>query len=341
MEEVQHQLISKENNFNFIRIFSAFVVLISHFSILTATNHFFPISAATGVKIFFIISGFLIMLSYMRTPDNKVFFLKRLHRIMPAYVIIVIICALGGAFITTLSAKEYFTSHQLYTYLIGNLLTLNSIEPCLPGVFETNFIHAVNGSLWTIKVELMLYLTVPLVYKLLTKYNKLAVLIIIYILSSVYSYGLEYLYGLTGHGMLKTLSKQFPGQMMYFYSPVILLVYFKTFLKYKNYILIFSVIFLVFLESYPVLEYIEPLVLSACIVGFAYSFNWLSIIRKLGDSSYGIYLCHFPIIQLFIQLGFDKYSLPLMFIVTITLCTIIGMASWKYIEKPNLYRPAK
>lgn len=86
---------------------------------------------------------------------------------MPAYSLTILLCALIGLFLTSLSCREYLTSSSLYTYLICNLLTFNFLSPDLPGVFDTNPLQAMNGSLWTIKVEFMLYIIIPIIYWLL------------------------------------------------------------------------------------------------------------------------------------------------------------------------------
>ena len=186
------------------------------------------------MKGFFIISGFLVMFSFLRTPNTRIFFRKRIQRIMPAYSLTILLCALIGLFLTSLSCREYLTSSSLYTYLICNLLTFNFLSPDLPGVFDTNPLQAMNGSLWTIKVEFMLYITIPIIYWLLKRYNKLVCLLLIYILSFIYSTTCNYLDDMTHNPIYEFMKRQFPGQMMYFCSGIIILAYF-LFSKYMRY----------------------------------------------------------------------------------------------------------
>lgn len=332
--------VKEANNFDFIRFFLAYSVMFNHFSTLTDTDPFWFVSGGFRVKGFFIISGFLVMFSFLRSPDIYVFFRKRIQRIMPAYMLTILLCTLIGFFLTTLSFREFITSSQLYSYLVSNLLTFNFITPGLPGVFDTNPLHAMNGALWTIKVELMLYMTVPVIYWLLKKYNTLACLILIYILSFIYTETFNYLDDVTHNGVYEFMKRQFPGQMMYFCSGIIILQYFSIFRKYMIYIFLASIPLLLFRDM-MLIRIFEPIALASIIISVAYSFKWLHFFNRMGNFSYGIFLLHFPVIQVFIHFGLDKYSLLLTLLLTTLLCTYLGTLSWKYIEKPCLYKPKK
>lgn len=80
-------MMSKENNFDLIRLFAAFQVMLFH----TAEHLNLNIgilnylSSYRGVIIFFTISGYLIYLSYERNQNNLGQYIKnRLGRIFPA-----------------------------------------------------------------------------------------------------------------------------------------------------------------------------------------------------------------------------------------------------------------
>ena len=69
----------------------------------------------------------------------------------------------------------------------------------------------------------------------------------------------------------------------------------------------------------------------------AYNFRFLNNFGKYGDFTYGIYIYHFPLIQVFVYLGlFDIYPPLLMFIITIILVLFLAILSWNYIELPFL-----
>lgn len=332
--------VKEANNFDFIRFFLAYSVMFNHFSTLTNTEPFWIVSGGFRVKGFFIISGFLVMFSFLRSPDVYIFFRKRIQRIMPAYTLVIGLCFLLGICLTTLSTSEFLTSAKSYKYLLFNLLTLNFLCPDLPGVFENNPLQAMNGSLWTIKVELMLYMTIPIIYWLLKKYNKFTCLLFIYILSFVYSTTCNYLADTTHCALYEFMKRQFPGQMMYFCSGIIILQYFSLFRQYMKYIFPLSILLFIFRDVTP-LQIIEPIALASIIISVAYGFKWLHFFNRMGNFSYSIFLLHFPIIQTFIHFGLDKYSLILTLTLTTVICTYLGTLSWKYIEKPCLYKPRK
>ena len=76
--------VKEANNFDFIRFFLAYSVMFNHFSTLTETDPFWFVSGGFRVKGFFIISGFLVMFSFLRTPNTRIFFRKRIQTcIMP------------------------------------------------------------------------------------------------------------------------------------------------------------------------------------------------------------------------------------------------------------------
>lgn len=46
---------------------------------------------------------------------------------------------------------------EVFKYVAANLVFLNFTHPNLPGLFESNSLQAINGALWTLKIEVMFY----------------------------------------------------------------------------------------------------------------------------------------------------------------------------------------
>jgi peptidoglycan/LPS O-acetylase OafA/YrhL len=152
------------NNFDLIRFIAAALVILSHcFSL--AGKEFEPLSWLSGyetfgglaVAIFFITSGFLITASWFSDENILSFIKKRILRIFPALIWVIFLTVFVlGPLLTALPLKEYFKNHTTYLYL--NNVYLTCIYYSLPGVFAHNpWPNAVNGSLWTLPIEILMY----------------------------------------------------------------------------------------------------------------------------------------------------------------------------------------
>lgn len=282
-----------------VRYIMAFSVLIAHFNVANNADYYWPVSSYNAVGGFFAISGFLMAGSYLRRPDWKQYLLSRCRRILPPYWTTVILFALILYFYS--SAPHYFFSGQFWKYLVANLCFLNFIEPELPGVFQNLGIHAVNGSLWTMKVEWMLYITVPFASYALTRWSKqsFVVISIIYILSMIYRGVFSMLYINTGAEIYNILSRQFIGQLMFFYSGVLVYYYFDLFMRLRRWILPIALILVVLLHRYHVFVVTcEPLAVSLITLWFCMVGKWGPFEGRKDNISYNIYLLHFPVCQL-------------------------------------------
>nr|WP_277396186.1 acyltransferase [Burkholderia sp. Ac-20379] len=144
-----------------MRLFAALMVLYSHQHALLALPE--PSVAngmtfgAIGVAIFFSISGYLVIQSWERDPHAGRFVAKRFLRIWPGLFVVTMLAAFVlGPLVSRLPAAEYFQHPSLWHYL-NNLRLKMAFE--LPGVFEHNpYPNAVNGSTWTIPLEVRWYL---------------------------------------------------------------------------------------------------------------------------------------------------------------------------------------
>ncbi|MCM1079892.1 MAG: acyltransferase [Bacteroidales bacterium] len=328
------QRVRHDNCFDFLRYFFAFSLVIVHFCTLTGTEQFWFVTGGTRVKAFFIITGFLVIYSYIRTGNIRKYAEKRIRRIMPAYVTTILLSFLIGLLFTSMPVADYLTSSQTYKYLIANLCFLNYMQPDLPGLFTDNVYHAVNGSLWTMKVEVLFYVTVPFFMYFLRRYNKLAVLLIVICSSMAYTDIFNWLYDHTDNPIYHTLSHQLGGQLVYFYSGTLLLFYFRTLCRYIKIVFPISAVLYLLCPVFEWLYYLQPMAFACIIIGMAYHCKFLNFLQKYDNISYGIYLYHFPVIQLAVQYRLHEINIYLAFAVTFCATLILAALSWKYIEKP-------
>ena len=89
--------IPHKNNFDLLRLVLAFTVCLSHLGEVSGTQAFYPLAqyfySGVAVDCFFIVSGFLIFRSYNRSSSLLSYCNKRVRRIVPAYMTVVLLAA--------------------------------------------------------------------------------------------------------------------------------------------------------------------------------------------------------------------------------------------------------
>lgn len=328
---------STNNNFGILRYLLALSILLSHISGLTGQSISWPLHPTDGVKGFFIISGFLVGLSYLNSKNFLNYFNKRLRRLMPAYWCSILFCLIIAVIVTDLAITEFLKHPQTIKYIIYNTLTLNFLQPSLPEVFSSHNLTAMNGSLWTTKVEILLYLSVPLVFTLCLRWNKGIVILIVCTLSFIYSETCLYLSEVTNNKIYEILYRQGFGQIRFFYAGTLFLFYFDYFLKKARFFIPAALLIYLLPDTYFT-RFLEPFALTSFIIGVAYLLPHCSFLQKHDNIAYGIYLYHFPIIQLFISLNLFEYNFKLASFLTIVTTIIIAQTSWNILEKRILVK---
>jgi peptidoglycan/LPS O-acetylase OafA/YrhL len=335
--QYSHRL--ETNNFDLLRLVFAATVCLVHAYQLSMYRQLAWIervlSSGMAVNSFFIVSGFLIFMSFERSIDLSSYARKRFRRIYPAYFAIIMACAIGFVSISSKSATEYFSMAWL-KYLAANLVFLGFLQPDLPGVFESNKFTAVNGALWTLKIEVLFYLSVPVMVLLFRKFGHLIGIALTYVLSVGYAYSCTWLAEETGSAMYIELGRQLPGQMCYFMAGAFFYYQLVFFKRHARYFLLGAVPVLV-LNAYRAMPLLEPFALASVVIFFAL-FLHAGNFGKHGDFSYGIYILHFPIIQCFIHFGWLADQPWLFLVASMAMTALFAVALWHKVEKRFLSR---
>lgn len=334
---IQHS--SRFYNMDLVRYLMAFSVIVAHYNVLTENKAIsWMISSGTAVSVFFGLSGFLVYASYLKHPDLKRYIGGRVRRIVPAYSTIVLGFAVGLVLLSSSGILQYFGSMPFWKYIVANLCFLNFLEPNLPGVFTENPITAVNGSLWTLKVEWFLYLTIPLFFwwNRKMRWNVPQTAILLYLFSMVYNIGMEYWAEQSGSEMIHKLSYQFTGQFMFFYSGVLCYHFLDYLRQHFRVLLCVDVALVGLLMALPTFwdnravmllgDLIRPMayVLLAILISIAPVMGkWQ---EKIPNFSYEMYLVHFPIIQIAVATHVTT-AMPIGFSFTL-LCGVIVLCAW-------------
>lgn len=328
----------RRNNFDLLRFLLAFTVFLYHAYVLSdaaALSIFDKIlSADIAVKAFFVVSGFLIFMSYENSGDIRSYLVKRAKRIYPAYFFIILAGASLGLIFTS-HARDMLFFEQLLKYVASNLVFLNVIQPGLPGLFEGNHLQAVNGALWTLKIEVMFYLSVPLAVQAFRQFGLLPMMALFFMGSVFYSVVMLHLADQTSAEVYLELQRQFPGQIVFFVAGAAAYYYFDRLICHAVWLVPLALAAFALQAWLPWLA-VEPLALAVLVIGFACLLPHLGDFAKYGDFSYGMYIVHFPILQLLIAYGFFRQAPWSGLLLAAVLVMGASFLLWHWVEKPFL-----
>lgn len=339
MNYLNKSLSPHQNNFDLLRLVFASMVVFFHIAILSQVPEFSwmvqHISSLFAVQAFFIVSGYLVTMSYEKSRSLSEYWKKRILRIAPAYVFVVVGAALSLSFFSVLSFGEYFSSREFWRYIGFNLLLTNFSAPSLPGVFLGQYETAVNVSLWTIKIEVLFYACVPVIVWAIRKWGYKKILGAVFLFSLAWKLGF-YLQGtVTENEFYFKMSKQLPGQLCFFAGGA--WCYYKTRDGFRPplWMAIAGVLLYYFLDGW-LFALLSPIAVTMVVGWAAISMPRIGNVGKHGDFSFGIYLYHAPIAQAFISLGFFSVA-PVRAMIAALLCVaLLAIFSWNYIERPFL-----
>ncbi|MBC7641831.1 MAG: acyltransferase [Flavobacterium sp.] len=332
-----------KNNFDFLRLMFAIFVIISHSYPLTGnksaeflmvlTNGRFELSDFS-VKGFFVISGFLIFQSMVRSKSVINYLWKRILRLFPGLLVVLLLTIILAPLVYE-SQINYFDNHRILSYVYKNI-SLFRLQYIIPGVFENNIYgRAINDSLWTICYEFSLYFVMILLFVIRKKTFILnfAILFLLMPFSVFYfqkdHFGVYNFYQLSTNLLSELGIYFFMGSLLaslniqelknkYIFTAICIVILFLNEIFITNYMFIRFLIFpiLIILIGTQSTKYIN------------------SFSQKTGDLSYGVYIYAFPIQQT-LMCFFILKPLQLM-LLSIPITLLFVYLSWHIIEKKAL-----
>lgn len=327
------------NNFNLLRLVFALMVAVYHAILLPGLAgteqlvSWTSLLAEIGVQGFFVLSGYLVFASLERTPALAVYAEKRARRLLPGYVTVILACV-AAALILVPAARENIGA--TLSYLGWNLGFLNFMAPTLPGVFEGNPFTEVNGALWTLKIEVMFYLVLPLLAWLLRSLGsrRWIAFALIYLGAEAWRLMCEQTAVQQG-GVWLELSRQLPGQMSFFITGIALCAW-RNELNWRFMLAPFGLILLVLSIAVPQADFVRAAGLGIVAVWLAVGIPKLFDAARFGDLSYGLYIVHFPILQCVIAAGLFATNPALAFGLAASASLVAALLLWWLIERPAL-----
>jgi len=344
----------RENNFDLLRLAAATQVAVLHADkhlhfqgalpeALCRLLGYFP-----GVPVFFVISGYLISLSLEVNPYLRDYFRNRALRIFPGLWVCQLVTLLTVALFLRpwppFGARELA---QLAKWFLEGFTFLPVATPPFLSGYGTG---GLNGSLWTISVELQFYLFLPLLVALLRRLPGRQNLVLCALLLALYPLGAWY----DAH---RDAYWSRPGFQM---LGLTLLPYLHMFLigvlLQKNFERIEWLLrgrALPWLIAYCALAWLlrrlgfsvdsnipnllGMAVLGIAVVSAAYTLPYLAE-RTLhrNDISYGVYIYHMVVINAFVALGLGGTNGYAM--LAVGLSFVLAYLSWRLVEKPCLAR---
>lgn len=332
-------LARSDDNFLLLRFLAAALVIYGHAPVIGGheTQDLFlrlnwgRYSGAIAVDLFFVISGFLVSASWLRNAHLGRFLRARALRIVPAYAACILACAFViGPLFTTLSPRDYFSNAQTWDYALANLHFGPRLAWLLPGVFSDHAVAVVNGSIWTLPVEVFMYACVAVagVLGILARRAIVTALLAItfvlvaaFVEPTVKPIIAEYLHmaGLFALGSACYVWRErIPNHGATLLTLAILAWGLRNTIAYP---------------------FLFALAEAAFVFWFAYKLDGtpsrLRGFNRLGDYSYGLYLWGYPAQQIFVAIAGPR-SVLVDAICGFGIALLFAIASWHLIEHPAL-----
>jgi peptidoglycan/LPS O-acetylase OafA/YrhL len=348
---------ARTNCFDALRLLAALAVVVGH-----SANHldarFLWYDHGNGwwfddgVVAFFVLSGLMVFRSGERCHERqqpwREFYRNRALRIIPAIYAytIVIVLALVAVGLINLSN---ITAPGIIAYILSHLLLVPVYHP---PQFADFGVGVINGSLWTIPVEVSFYITVPLIVLLVLRFGfrtgMTALILVaaggILIRALVQGYAAESLAG-------KLYSVTFLGWLWFFVLGIFWSRMWKRaphrgWLALTGFIAYGIVAAIRHATTAP--EY-KVILTAVAAVPLSYTLVWFGnygpqilgrLTHRIGDLSFGTYIWHMPIVNFFIYFGVKDWDVPgtLKVAAVIALSLAAAALSWHLVEKPALQR---
>jgi peptidoglycan/LPS O-acetylase OafA/YrhL len=299
-----------------------------------------------GVKLFFIISGFILAIPFANfyllkeiKVNLKNYFLRRLTRLEPPYVIVM----------TTLLL--------FYVYVVKSISMFDGLLRYLSSVFYVhNFVYPdqrpfLNGVAWSLEIEVQFYILAPivaLIFLIKDTILRRSLVIIIIIFSIYFNF---FILKLKFISIINFFHFFLVGFLLADLYVTKYFIFNKTKLDSFIAILILVSIFLFRSDNFDTTfqKFIFELVRLNCIFIFLYfiifhkalRFFSYKIITNIGGMCYSIYLLHVPIIivfgKLILKFSFSNHNFINISIYSILIIAIIILISslfFLFVERP-------
>jgi peptidoglycan/LPS O-acetylase OafA/YrhL len=324
--------------FNFIRLLAAVLVLLSHSFPLSSRGSRDDVLGSTtlgeiGVSIFFVLSGFFVYQSSMNRGFLH-FIVLRIGRVIPPLILVNFTTAfLLFPVCTSSTFDSLFTidSNGPVSYFLLNSTLIFGLQAGIKDLFvDLPYPLAVNGSLWTLPIEIKLYFLLSLIALVTKKMNSRGPFLVLF-LSSYLFYFLTELQWVEN----RLLPASTLNLTILFLTGSLLACFDLKWGRLKSHRAKFLAIFLIFLISFLGIDSLKPIIYACLIPALTIvpvKISKLFEFFRNRDYSYGVYLWAFPVQQLIMHLSLADNALSLI-IFSLPASLILAAISWHLVEK--------
>lgn len=322
----------KNNSLTLIRLVAALAVIYGHaYAVVPGGSDWvarttgYAFAGGVAVDLFFLISGFLVTGSIVQGGARH-YTVSRILRIYPGlWTNLLVVTFVLGPLVTSLPISRYFTDSGVWVYFLG-LATTTRGAFLLPGVFESNSDHAVNGSIWSVLIEVWLYV-------ILGGFYILGILRSRAIFNFIFFSLLIIAWSDSSHlpSFISGTTNQHVCLMFYIGS---FLYMNRATVPVSPYFLLVALLLAGMTMGTDRFPYAYSFVLISffCAASFSPQFAWVD---RYGDYSYGVYLYGWPCQQVIAMLAPQLSQVPQAFL-SMASALLIAAFSWHLIEKPAL-----
>lgn len=324
---------------NGLRAYAVALVVLFHFGVFGFTGGFI------GVDVFFVISGFLMTSIIVKGLENKTFnflkfYISRSNRIIPALFVLCSVVGLVGWFTLTPQELKDYAKHAITS--LGFISNIQYFKEA--GYFDAASHEKLLLHTWSLSVEWQFYILLPIflfiIYRIKQSKNAIKIAFTgLFAASLVLALYLTPKMPTASFFLLPTRAWEMlaGGLIFLFFNKINLTQQRSTAIELVGFALIaISVVSFTGSTPWPSYNAILP-VLGTFLILLASNQSSLltnnKVAQFLGNTSYSIYLWHWPLV--FYLNYLEKSNNTLWIIGAIILSVILGWLSYKYIENPS------
>lgn len=159
----------------------------------------------------------------------------------------------------------------------------------------------------------------------------------LYLLSYVYYAVLSYASEQTAKPIYDLLAKQLPGQLSFFSAGAAIYYFQPLFMRWRWPLTILGLLIVIVQPFWLNMGPLYPAALAMAVMGIAFG-PYLGNAGKFGDLSYGLYIWHFPVLQLLVLNGLFRPNPWNALAIGMALAMSMAFLSWHLVEKRFLKR---